>query len=170
MSYSTMIYAVDLDRLRKTVGSRKGSLIRKLKRRVDDDADDDEISVAQAVEELIKGSFTAPGSAHQYGYALEHVCGHLGTCLDSNSVGDVSELELNTPLADLRHPVALPEIADFPFISSLSKDAVDAEVERLGSMELSFPDDEEIEEARRELFECLRQAAARRLGVVTFYY
>ena len=93
-----------------------------------------------------------------------------GTWLDGDLVGDVQDGSLETPLEDQRPPIALPEIDDFPFISSLSKEPLHVEVARLESMDLSFPDDEDIEESRRELLECLKQAAAKGHGVVTFYY
>jgi hypothetical protein len=165
MSYATAVYAVDLDQLRQTVGSKDGLLSAKLKRQTIFDADEFEgIPIGRAVEELIAGTFNDPSSAHMYGYALQELCEYLGTQLDSDMVGDVCDLELDSPLEDVRHPVALPDIADFPMISSLSQEALAAEVERLGSMDLAFPDDEDIEEARRELLECLKQAAAKGAG------
>ncbi len=171
MSYASAIFAVDLDQLRQTVGAGGRKLIKTLKKKATiDDGDLEGVPIGQAIEELVNARFTDPDSAPMYGYALEGLCEHLGTRLDSDQVGDICELELDSPLEDARHPVAMPDIADFPMISSLSKDAVVAEVERLGSMDLAFPDDEDIEEARRELLECLKQAAAKGLGVVTFYY
>lgn len=171
MSYSTAMYAVDLDRLRQAVGSGDRKLIKALKRQTTIDVGDFEgIPIGQAVEELIRGQFTETDSAHMYGYALEGLCQHLGTRLDSDQVGDVCDLALDSPLEDARHPVALPDIDDFPMISSLSREAVAAEVERLESVDQAFPDDEDIEEARNELLKCLRQGAEAGFGVVTFYY
>lgn len=171
MSYATSLFAVDLDQLRQAVGAGDRKLIKVLKKKsIVDDDDFEGIPIGRAIEELIKGQFTAADSGHMYGYALEGLCQYLGTRLDSDSVGDICDLELNSPLEDVRHPIALPEIDDFPMISSLSREAVAAEVERLESLDLAFPDDEEIEDARNELLGCLRQAAAKKLGVVTFYY
>ena len=171
MSYATAIYAVDLIQIREAVGAGNRKLIKQVKKQTTIEAGDfDGIPIGQAIEELIRGQFTVPDSGHMYGYALEGLCQHLGTRLDSDSVGDICDLELDSPLEDARHPIALPEIDDFPMISSLSREAVVAEVERLESLDLAYPDDEEIEEARNELLACLRQAAAKDLGVVTFYY
>jgi hypothetical protein len=171
MSYATAMFAVDLDQIRQTIGAGDRKLIKTLKKKtMIDDGDFEGIPISQAIEELINGRFTDPDSAFIYGYALEGLCRHHGTRLDNDQIGDVFDLELDSPLEDVRHPVALPEIDDFPMISSLSKDTVVAEVERLESMDLAYSDDEEIEEARRELLECLKEAAAKGLGVVTFYY
>jgi len=130
MSYATAIYAVDLDQIREVVGAGNRKLIKQVKKLTTIDAgDSDGIPIGQAIEELIRGLFTDTDSGYMYGYALEGLCQHLGTRLDSDSVGDVCDLELDSPLEDARHPIALPEIDDFPMISSLSLEAVVSEVE-----------------------------------------
>jgi hypothetical protein len=81
-----------------------------------------------------------------------------------------STLELDSPLSRWRMPVNLPQPADFPFISYLTPKEVAAEAERLGSMDLSFPDDADIEEAREVLLGCLKEASEENRAVVAFYY
>ena len=93
MSYATAIYAVDLDQIRQAAGSANRKVIKQVKKKTTIDAGDfDGIPIGQAIEELIRGQFTDADSGHMYGYALEGLCQHLGTRLDSDSVGDLLSL------------------------------------------------------------------------------
>jgi hypothetical protein len=132
---------------------------------------EDEISDEQALREVIGGDFSDPACAHQYGYALERLCHALGDHLATiEGKGRLRALKIDTPLAKERSPVALPRNDDFPYISYLTEDEVQREVQRLRSTDLSYPKNAEIESDRRELFQCLDAAAAKHRAVVSFYY
>jgi hypothetical protein len=66
--------------------------------------------------------------------------------------------------------VRLPKRDDFPEIGYLTADEVEREVERLRGLDLSYPASAEIEAERRAFSRRLRKAAAKRAGVVSFYY
>jgi len=126
-------------------------------------------SVAQeALSDIIIGSLS--GSGPEHGRALEVLCYVLGKRLpDEDLIGDLEPLALDTPLQQARSPIPLNQYSDFPVISYLSTDEVIAETQRLSKLDLSFPDDEDIEEAREALFECFDAAANNKLAIVAFY-
>lgn len=121
-----------------------------------------------ALIELIEGKPTRPRSAHQYGYALESLCRALGQAL--GNLGDLVYLKLDTPLTGIRSPAPLPAIKGFPVIGYLTDDEVKVEVNRLQSMDLSFPADEEVQQERKTFLQYLQQAARGAKAVVRFYY
>lgn len=132
---------------------------------------DDDISEDQALRELIAGEFTRPDCAHQYGYALERLCPTLGTWLATiEGKGRLRALKLETPLSEARPPAPLPEIPDFPYISYLTAEEVQGEVQRLRSIDLSYPKNAEIEQDRKAFYKCLTRAAKKQVGIVSFYY
>jgi hypothetical protein len=134
--------------------------------------EDEEVSQEEAAAELVEGTVSQPGAAHQYGYALERLCQLLGTRLATieGKRGMLRALKLNTPLSRDRSPVRLPKRDDFPGIGYLTADELEREVERLRGLDLSYPASPEIEEDRRTFLRCLQKAAKRRAGVVSFYY
>ena len=76
MSYTLTPYLVDLDELRRTVGSKDGALVRAIiqgkpeRFEEDPDADPedaDEVSLRRALTDLVMGNPPAPGAAHRYG-------------------------------------------------------------------------------------------------------
>lgn len=131
---------------------------------------DDEITADQALEELIAGKLTQPGSGHVYGYALEHLCRALGVFLDSVGTDRLRSLRLKTPLSKTRSPVKLPKIEDFPYISYLDAEELRAELARLRQTDLSYPKDEEVEQERKHFLQLLESAVEKKRGVVGFYY
>ena len=174
MSYSTHLYAVDLDALRAAIGSKDSALWERLARSEEGDIDEpSEVDVA--VRRLIFG--VDPGQTEFEGFresndahALRELCGVIGTWLDDDdSLGDLEPLELDSPLCVERMPVDLPQPRDFPSVRYLEADEVAAEVKRLETMDLSFEDDSDIEYARKMLFECLREADKMGRAVVAFY-
>ena len=121
-----------------------------------------------ALSDLVFGNLDSSGPEH--GYALEVMCFVLGKFLpDDDLIGDLEPLELDTPLQQPRNPVPLNEYSDFPVISFLKADEVAAESRRLSNLALDFPDDEDIEEPRNAFSQCVRIAADKRLGIVSFY-
>ena len=133
---------------------------------------DSEMSEDLALQELIAGEFTRPDCAHQYGYALERLCRALGTHLATieGKRGILSHLGLRIPLSEARTPAPLPANKNAPHISYLTPGQVNNEVHRLGSMDLAYPRDAEIEQDRKTLLKSLKAAAKKRTGVVAFYY
>lgn len=129
-----------------------------------------ELTKGQALEELVTGKPSQPGSDHVYGYAIEELCRALGTFLGAVGTDCLRALEIKTPLSKKRSPVRLPRIHDFPVISYLSADELRAEVDRLREMDLAYPSDREIEEERRRFLKLLTTAVKGGRGVVGFYY
>lgn len=143
--------------------------------RPDDEEDDEEetsppsFDVPQeAREDLIHGRLSNCGPEH--GRALELLCYVLGDRLrDEDALGDLEPLGLDSPLTRPRCPAGIGEHGDFPIVSFLTAEEVAAEAKRLSKVDLSFPDDDDIEEARETYFRCLKEAAKRKKGVVSFY-
>lgn len=124
----------------------------------------------RAVRRVVFGEVGNSNQAHEDAYALELICKVLGHVLDDNdSLSDLADLQLGTPLCSPRMPVEMPQPMGFPIVSYLVPNEVASEVSRLNAIDLSFPADNEIEFARRMLFRCLKQASKRKLGVVAFY-
>ena len=122
-----------------------------------------------ALSDLVFGNLDSGGPEH--GYAFEVMCFVLGKLLpDDDLIGDLEPLELDTPLQQPRNPVPLNEYSDFPVINFLTVDEVAAESRRLSELALEFPDDEDIQEARNAFFQCVRIAADKKLGIVSFYH
>lgn len=142
---------------------------------LDEDETDDDLTYQPAFDiseeilsDLVSGNLNQSGAEH--GYALEIMCFTLGKLLpDDDLIGDLEPLELNTPLQQPRIPVPLKQYNDFPVISFLTADEVEVEAQRLSRLNLEFPTDEDIEEAREAFFECLKMAMDQNLGVVAFY-
>jgi len=133
--------------------------------------DDEEITMERAVTELLAGTFTTEDSAHQYGYALEHVCAVLGTRLGTIAgKRRLKHLKLKTLLLQDRSPARLPDYDDFPYISFLGTDELQAEVEQLRSIDLAYPKDADTDADRRQFAAMLQSAVERQLAIVTFYY
>lgn len=135
-------------------------------------AEDDEISVDQALEELVTGQPPSDlAAAHQYGYAFERLCDMFGTLLETlNGKGRLKQLKLDTRLTETRVPVALPKYDDFPYISYCSADEVQEEVKRLRPVDLAFADNALLEKDRRRFLEVLELTLQQQKGLVGFYY
>jgi len=137
MSYTLVPYLVDLDELRRVVGSGDAALLERARERAPDtfaeperDEDDEEVSVGTALRHLVMGEPPQADSAHQYGYALEHLCAVLGRGLDAGwweairwPVLDATGM---SEVLDSGPPVPLPKIADFPRIGFLEPPAIAA--------------------------------------------
>ncbi|QDV35514.1 DUF7691 family protein [Tautonia plasticadhaerens] len=178
MGYSTTLYGVDLERLRTALGSEDRALLARIKEaerdefeRSDDWFDEDRLTLAQALDDLIEGRVSRPDCGFQYAYALELLCRWLGAELPHDDLlGSLDDLEVETLLERARLPVEIPTPEDFPVVSHLTSEEVHGELVRLSAIDLSFPEDEDIEEARHALVRCLEAARKRGVGVVSFYY
>ena len=176
MGYSTLFYSVDLERLTSLVGSNDKTLsdlfAQKFPDELESRLDDNEPILADAFADLIAKTFSHPDSGHQYGYALEMLCRIIGDHLpDDDAIGDLAPLEIASPLESPKHPINIPkEMNDFPRISYLEPTEVKIEFIRLSSIDIAFPNDEDIEEAREAYKNCIDLAAEQNLAVVTFYY
>lgn len=174
MGYSTTLYTVDVDALRATVGSNDAGLLARIKHAEADELDPDEydgtppLTLEQALEELFRGIVTEPGSGHEYAYALELICRHLGQTVAE--VPRLAELRLDTPLEEDRLPIQIPTPNNFPHVSYLSAPEVVREFERLSSVDMEEGVEDALAKERQALVEALGKAKRRGLGVVCFYY
>jgi len=176
MGYSTLFYSVDFECLISSIGAGDQALFRLFEQEFPDELErqlnDDEPILADAFSELISNSLKHPEAAHQYGYALEMLCRLIGEHLpDDDAIGHLGPLEISSPLETPRHPIHIPKNVDeFPRISYLDPNEVKNECTRLSSMDIAFPNDEDIEEAREAYKNCIDKAAEQNLAVITFYY
>lgn len=101
--------------------------------------------------------------------AFEILCYVLGMKLpDDDHLGDLGSLDLETQLLKERFPVELKVDASDSGVSFLTSEEVLAEALKFSKMDLSYPDCEDIQEARNTLMKCLKQAAIEGAGVVSF--
>jgi hypothetical protein len=212
VSYSLIPYVVDLDTLIRAVGSKDESIIAVVlehdpeafaEDEPEDEPDDDEISLGQALRDLVMGQPPVEGSAHQYGYALEQLCHHLGERLDCDEWCDIRweviEATGMEEIMDRKSPVPLPETDDFPAVGYLTAGEVAALAAKLeqGPLTTAAPSGQQRAPTRpagpgalllrgiarraalseadtRELLDeyglWLRKAAAKKQGLVFFYY
>ena len=133
----------------------------------------EELSLEQAVGELIDGKLTVRDEdvTYQYGYALECIARAVGQHL-ATIEGDImlTGLKIKTPLSRRRKPVKLPKSDDLPEIGHLTAEEVQQEYTRLQSVELAFPSSAEIEGSRREYASAVGRAVTLGLGIVAFGY
>lgn len=173
MSYSTVMYGVDLDRIHQIINTRDTSVLNAVRQAQEGElgaADPGEPSRDQALESIIQGTATNKAFAHVYGYAFELLCRTLGEWLpDEDLIGDLEPLELQSPLETPRMPIPIPASHDFPSISFLTAAQVKQEAERLSSMDLDFLDDIDIRDARTAYADCINTAASNNVAIVSFY-
>lgn len=170
MGMGASLYGVDLERLRAAVGSGDRALLGRIRRAekdefLDDDAfiEKGDLSLGQALEELLDGRLSRPDCGFQYGYAVELLCRGLGTCLASLLWWEFFE---STPMRMTRSPVPIPEPDDYPFIHYMTADEVRVEAGRQTPASLGAPDGSEEQEERRRFVECLHWCEKRGLGLV----
>lgn len=175
MGYSTMMYGVDLDQIKTAIAHHDASVIDAARandpEEFESTLNDGDPTIGQALEAIIKGKGIDKAHAHQYGYAFKLMCETLGELLpDDDLIGDLDPLELQSPLESFRTPIDIPANRDFPYIAFLTAAEVKQESARLASMNLAYPDDEDIEEARAAYANCINEAASKNLAIVTFYH
>lgn len=120
---------------------------------------------------LLKGK-TNPGIPTCYhGYAAEQLCRVLGRRLeDEDLLGAVSQLQLGSKLDRPRELRKVPSDGDFPIISYLTHKELKKEISQMEEHGIDFPEDEDIDAARKVLLKCLKEAAPDLLSVVAFYH
>lgn len=152
MSYTLCPYLVDLEKLKKTIGSNDQKLIQAIvtsnpdefhdnHEDLDDDEEDndDEISLKQALEDLVVGKKPDAESAHQYGYALEKICRYIGdTPAETDSWSGIHWEVLESTgvdqiLSKSGPPVKLPPISDFPTIGYLTTNDISSVIAKMVS-------------------------------------
>lgn len=180
MGYQTTVYAVDLRDLRAAFGSNDGDLLRDISERYAEDfADADEsfeteiaagaLTLEAAIAELIQGTLSgSPSTAFQYGYALEILCRHFGTKLDTDMLGEIEGIGLAEQLATAGPPIAIPTPEDdFPVIGYMTHQETVAELQRIEGVELSHPRPS-VNTAIAQLRSCLEEARRQSLDLVAF--
>lgn len=121
----------------------------------------------EKLSNLVQGQ--VDGSDPEYGKAFEVLCYVLGMKLpDDGQIGNLAQLELDTLLATPRNPVDLGSYDGPPVISYQTAAEVLADALRLSKTDLSFPQNEDIEEAREAFLRCLKQAAIEGSAVISF--
>ena len=188
MSYTLEPFLVDLAEIRKAVGGGDAELISAVmeyhpeafEMGVEDaqdevEEDEEEISMSQALTELISGKLTSPDSAHQYGYALKELCDYLGEDVDRDMWCGVrwiamEESGLDKIVEGSGSPVPLPDNpGTFPTIGYLTREKVRERVSQLGDDHLTA-DDDDMQELLDEYEEWLRAAAEQNKDIIFFYY
>lgn len=123
----------------------------------------------QALSDLVYGRLETCGAEHLR--ALEVICFVTGMKLpDDQMLGELQQLQFETPLERPRCPVPIPCDLESPVVSYLDSTEVLEEAHRLSRLGSSFSgdDDEDVEESRETFMMCMRQAAIEGLGVVSF--
>lgn len=138
----------------------------------DDSAEDENPTLQFGVSpsslaELVRGELQTNNP--ELGQSLEILCYVLGMKLpDEDLLGDLAALKLDTELATPRCPIELTGYEDSIKIGYLTADSVLKDALRFSKMNLAFPEDEVIEEARNALVRCFKQAAIEGLAIVSF--
>jgi hypothetical protein len=210
MSYSLVPYVLDLEALGRAVGGADEALIAAIIQRDPEDFAEGEpdaagVSLGEALRALVMGGPFVSGAEHQYGYALERLCEHLGERLDRGDVWadirwDVIEgTGMEEILDDAGPPVPLPKINSYPAVGHLTVAQVAEMAASLaqGHLTTAAPSGRkrrpgfrarivglilrqitrreplsaaDLRELMDEFEEWLRQAAAKKQGLVFFYY
>jgi hypothetical protein len=178
MSYSLIPYAVDLKKLRAAVGSKEQALVQAVihgnAKLFKQQGEAGELSLREALEQLVMGSDLDGDWGHVYGYALEQLCRHLGTPLKVEGwIGvhwEIMEMfQLDQLLKDSGPPVELPFIADFPTIGHIrAKDL--PRVLRDVQERKADATDADLRGLLGELEGWLKKARAGAKDLVLFYY
>ena len=175
MGYATTFFAVDLDELRRIVADHDMAVVRRVQAAQPDQFEHklnaDDPPLGEALRQIVAGETTqAARYSHQYGYALKLLCEVDGEWLpDNDAIADLEPLELRSPLEEYRLPIDIPANKGFPIISFLDASEVRREAERLAALDLSYPEDEEIQEAREAYAACIEHAAEQGRAVISFY-
>jgi hypothetical protein len=147
MSYTVTPYLIDLEVLRRAVGSKDEAFLSAViqgdpDRFRGEEAGGDKVSLGRALRHLVMGETPEPKWAYQYGYALEQLCRHLGEPLPGDLWSGIHwEVVEETGLDELFDrsgpPVPLPPTADFPTIAFLGAGEIAATVAGLGDGHLT---------------------------------
>lgn len=206
MSYGITPIAVSIDKVESVMRQRKsggvfGHLIGSPSAKVSntikqrfayrfeqDDADDDEPTLEQALTDLLAGNDLNPWYGHKYAYAFELLCQHFGELLD-NSAWSLIRSEWAVQVRDAMSqagvdhgtfsmtghlmyrgaPISIPPPDDFPFIGFLRKEEIGKALRAIDSADLTKMD-EEVEESVVEIRGWLDHCWQLNCDLVCFYY
>ncbi|MDQ3036943.1 MAG: hypothetical protein M3Y87_31410 [Myxococcota bacterium] len=177
MSGCLMVYVVDLETLRRAVGSRDDALLARIAVQLGDPHFD------AAARELIHGMAPYISEPDELAVAHQGLCGAIGRELANGSVCPttltalepvmeyVSKLGLGVDLFHLMYrgaPVPLPRVTDFPSTGYWTTEEV---ITALAVYRSAQPqhDDPDIDAVLLEIGEWLELAASLRRGLVAFY-
>jgi hypothetical protein len=136
MSYTLTAFAVDLPEIERLVGSKDESVVQgvldhnaEFFDEEEDEYDDDELFLSEAVRQLVMGEPLDSEDTHQYGYALQELCDTFGELLPCDAWsgvrwGSVEGCGLEGLLTRTGPPVKLPlQSDDFPKVGHLRRGA-----------------------------------------------
>ncbi|MEM7625044.1 MAG: hypothetical protein AAF333_05395 [Planctomycetota bacterium] len=180
MSYVLTGYAVEIDKLESLVGSGDAmavsAVIANNPEEFEDDEyeEDDELTLRDAVWQLVMGQEKDPDEAYQYGYALQELCDCYGEALLPDLWGGVrwdavEACGLEPLMTKTGPPVELPPSDDFPRIGHLRRGAAIESALGAARDRLDQVDDEEITELLEEFIGMLEATIGLGRDVVFFY-
>ena len=185
-------YLVDLEELKKVLGSGDQSLLDRL------DIDEEDEEGRRRAKELIEGTSLSDEDGSEYGYALEKIVEGMGC--EWVSVEEFEDLrfgEFNGPLewiVDSGSPITLPDSDDFPYVGyreldDMKEDLATApredddeddnhyqeededDYEDYGDDDTDYDDGNEFyREMLQGMYRVFRQAIAKKKDIITFYY
>jgi hypothetical protein len=171
MSSSLAAYVIDLAKLRAAIGSRDRGLIDAIRGKYD--ADWLDVTVGEALEQLVNGDPLPREGTGEHGVALELLSAHVGTRLKGNWWGSIKLVALEEAGVEgyvtNGPPVPLPTdvCAGGPMMGHLTREVIRdlvADADRL------FPKDadEDLKLLRNEFEGWLRTAASQDKDLVFF--
>jgi len=175
MSYSFVPYMIDLGKLRAAIASKNVKLIASIRKEDPKrfDSEQYDLTLGQALTQLVMGERLGDKATHQYGYALEKLARHLGKPLPLDLWCGVRWEAMEgsgvAPIMESGPPVKLPKIPDFPSIGFLERDKIAQMVKKMGAEGLTN-EDEELEELLKEFEGWLREAEKAKQDLLFFYY
>lgn len=138
MSYVLSGSVIDIEKLESVVGSKDPAVLEAIVadgpevfEDGEDELEEDELSLATALRQLIMGEEKDPDEAHQYGYAFIQICNYLADePLECDYWGGVrwaaiEECGLVDLLEKTGAPVDLPPIDDFPVLAHIRRNEID---------------------------------------------
>ncbi|MBL8851267.1 MAG: hypothetical protein JNG89_16415 [Planctomycetaceae bacterium] len=190
MSSLLQVYAVPLYKLNVLMGSRSEKSLNAILLlqqdfllRISND-DEEEITCAQALAELVNGEVSSEHLGHLYGYALQAICAAIGKRLPDLDVVSsldwinefdqaLAQQQIPLSLMSLMYcgpPVAIPRPDDFPFIGGWTPEEVAAAVAPLDAMNTDRLNNDHAE-ALRTIKSWVKQTVEiRDAAIIGFYY
>jgi hypothetical protein len=158
MSSSVNVFVVELDKLRRAIGSHDRQLIEAIQEdqerflaSIDDIDDEAELKCAQAVEHLIAGNPSDDCPGYLYGYAVEAICRQLGhelpnICPIAGATDWLAEVDAALKIHQVplqlsalvfgKCPVEIPQPDDCPCIGVWSPQSIPPALAALQGIEL----------------------------------
>lgn len=193
MSYGFMLYSIDLDKFTAAFASKDDKLRRMISGRFkgeftsyDANHGEGDLSLRDALRQLIMGDALDPRSGATYAYASKLICEHFGKFMPNAPLYPVSTSFINevddalramgvfeaVSLASLSNrglPVELPHPDDFPMTGHMTSAEVQIARERLDTATYGG-DHRDIAEAIDCIRDCLQLASDRGHALVSFFH